>query len=143
MWRAIEAIEAILSCRYQGLHGIKEFTVGHFSAKMSPQHFDRIEPRAIGWQVQQNQSSCCRLYNRIYFFIFMGCGIIPGYVNRFCWMFLYKSSKELGNLLTPLALLELNHGFARMIVDGSNSIRGALLSWCWDHHLLPFRTPHC
>ena len=39
-------------------------------------------------------------------------------------------------------LLELNHGFARMIVDGSNSIRGALLSWCWDHHLLPFRTPH-
>ena len=33
--------------------------MGHFSTEMPPEHFNRVEPRAITRQVDQDQTTCC------------------------------------------------------------------------------------
>src|SRR3981081_3929577 len=72
----------------------------------------------------------------------MGIGIVPSHVNRSRWMFLHQRGKQLRNLLTSFVRLELDNRFARVIVDCSNAIIRCLLTWSWNHHLLPLWAPH-
>jgi hypothetical protein len=141
-WRLVEPVKEILCRDKQGLHGLKEFTMGHFAPKMSPQHFNGIEPGTVGWQVQKDQSSFGGLYHSFHLIVLMRIGIIPGDIDRSGGMLLHESFKEMGHLLATLVLLELHHRFARVIIHGSNAIIGLLLTWRLDHHLLAFGTPH-
>jgi len=54
-----------------------------FSTKMTPKHLDRIEPRTVGWQVEQNQTASRSSHNNLYFIILMGDGIIPSNIDGF------------------------------------------------------------
>jgi hypothetical protein len=138
----VEAVKEILGGSEQGLHGLKELTMGHFAPEVPPQHFDRIEPGAVRWQVQQDQASRRSLQQRFHLIVLMRIGIIPGHINRAGGMFLHQRSQQLGHLLTTLVLLELHHRFAGVIIDGSDAILGLLLTWRLDHHLLAFGAPH-
>ena len=48
----ILAREEVLSGLQQSREGGKEFAVRDFATELSPAHFNRIEPRAVGGEVQ-------------------------------------------------------------------------------------------
>lgn len=51
--------------------GLKQLAMGHFSAEVTPEHLDRIEPRAVRRQGEQDQASRRGLDHLLYLIIFM------------------------------------------------------------------------
>jgi hypothetical protein len=65
----------------QYLNSLEEFTMGHFSAEMAPKHFNRVQPRAISRQVEQDQSACRTAHDCFNFIILMSDEIVPCHIN--------------------------------------------------------------
>ena len=65
----------------QSLDRFKEFAMGHFSTEVTPEHFNGIQPRTIGGQIQQDQSACGATHHGFDFVVEMGVGIIPSDVD--------------------------------------------------------------
>lgn len=51
-------IKELRSGLQQGFHSREAFAMGDFPAEMTPQHLDRVEPGARGWQGEQDKLSC-------------------------------------------------------------------------------------
>ncbi len=48
----VVAVEELLGSLQQSFQGFKELTMRHLAPEVPPQHFDGIEPWAVGRQVQ-------------------------------------------------------------------------------------------
>src|SRR6266702_3435494 len=129
LWALIEAVEAILGRCEQSWLRLKKFTMGDFPPKMAPQHFDGIEPRAVGRQVEQDQAPCRCSYDRFHLIILMRVGIIPSHRDGSCWMFLDQGFQQLCHLLAALATMKLHHAFSCMIVHRSDPVVFVRLPW--------------
>lgn len=138
LWTEIVPVEEILRGSEQGLHALKELTMGNFATEMPPEHFNRIEPGAVGGQVQQHQSPLSGLNDRIDIFILMGIGVVPDHINGSGWVLFDQGFQQLRDLLPPFPTLELNHRFARII---ANAIMSGSLARRADHYLLSRPTP--
>jgi hypothetical protein len=75
-----------LSGSQQGSDRLKELAVGHLTSELSPEHFNRIEPRAVGWQVQQDKATRRTAHDGFNFIVLMCDGVIPGNEDRSRWM---------------------------------------------------------
>src|SRR5271157_2433563 len=116
--------------------------MSHFSTEMTPEHFDRVQPRTISRQVEQNQTSSCGTNNLFHFIILMSREVVPGHKNCSRGMFVQQSLQQLGHFLASLSFADQDHGFTSMVVDRSQAIVNLGLTRGRDHHLLPFGTPH-
>ena len=65
----------------QSIDTHKEFTMRHFAAKLPPQHFNRIQPRAVGRQVQQYQPPGRSPHDGLDFGVLMHTGVVPGHIH--------------------------------------------------------------
>ena len=94
MWVFIVTFEEVVGSLNQEFHGLEDFTMGDFSTEVTPEHFDRIQPGAVGGQVKQNQSSGRGTHDCLYFIIFMGVGIIPRHKNGSGRMFVHQGLQQ-------------------------------------------------
>src|SRR5713101_79181 len=143
LWDPVMAIEEVLSGQQQSGHRFKELTMRDFAPEMAPEHFDGIEPRAIGRQVQQDQPASCTPNHSFNLIIFMGVGIVPGDVDCSGRVLVHQSLQQFGHFTTALSSLEQNDGFTRVIIHGTQPVSTVRLTWGGDHHLFTFGAPQC
>ena len=55
-WLAVVAVEESLGGLDQGVDAGEQLAVGDLAAELPLQHLDRVQPRAIGRQIQQNEA---------------------------------------------------------------------------------------
>ena len=102
LWTTIITIEESLSGLQQGFEVFKEFTMRDFTPKVPPQHFNRIEPRTIGRQVQQHQTSCRGTHHGFDFIVLMGIGIIPGHLDYARGMLVHQGLQQFRHFTAAL-----------------------------------------
>jgi hypothetical protein len=124
----------------QGVQGGKELTMGHFAADLPPQHLNRVQPGAVGGPIEQDSTSRCGSYDRLYRIITMGVGVIPGARDGAGRMPIDHGLQPFGDLSATCAAAEEHHGFTRMIVDGAQAIPlvrlpGGGIMICWPRGL--------
>jgi hypothetical protein len=136
------AVKEILSCFQQGVHIFKEFTVRDFATKMAPEHFNRVEPGAIGGQVQQHQASSRCTHDSFDFIVFMGTSVVPGDVDRAREMFVHQGLQKFGRFSASLPAAKQDHGLTGVVVDGTQTIALVGLARRRDLDLLTKRAPH-
>ncbi len=72
------------------------FTLGkssqwvHLTPEVSPEHLDGIEPGTVGRQVKQHQPTRRSTQNRLDLIIFVGIGVVPGYIDSSCRVLLQQ-----------------------------------------------------
>jgi hypothetical protein len=139
---SVVAGEEVLGCCYQSLYVLEQLTMGDLTPKVAPQHLNGVEPGTIGRQVQQYQPSCRGPYHCFHFIVCMGAGIVPGHVDRLGGVLIQQGLQQLGYLPPALPASEEHHRLPGMVIDGPDTIVFSGLSWCGDHDLLAFGTPH-
>ena len=100
--------------------------MGLFPAKMAPQHFDGIEPGAVGRQVEQDETSGCTSHDRLDFVILVGRGVVPGHIDRPGGMLVQERLQYFGDLTSAFVEPEEDDGFSRVIVHLPNAIVGSV-----------------
>jgi hypothetical protein len=103
--------------------------------------FDGIEPRAIGWQVQQNQPTSCTPNDCFDLIILMRVGVVPGDVDVSGRVLVHQSLQQFGHFATALSAPKQNDGFTRVIIHGTQPVASVGLTRGGDHHLLAFGAP--
>jgi len=116
--------------------------MGHFSTEMTPEHFDRVQPRAVCGQVEQNQTPSCGTNDLFHFIILMSCEVVPSHKNRSRRMLVQQSLQQLCHFPASFSSADQHDRLSGMVVDCSQAIMNLGLSWGWDHHLLSLWAPH-
>ena len=116
--------------------------MGHLPTKMAPEHLDRVQPRTIGRQVQQYQTSRCGTDHCFHFPILMSCEVVPSHKDHSRRMLVQQRLQQLGHFLASLSFADQDNSLSAMIVDGPQPVMHLGLSWGRDPHLLPFGAPH-
>jgi hypothetical protein len=93
--------------------------MGHFSTKMTPEHFDRVQPRTISGQLEQDQTSGCRTKDFFHLIVLMSGEVVPGHVNRLCGMFVQQSLQQFGHFSASLSSADQHDGLPAVVVDSS------------------------
>ena len=137
----VVAIEEVAGSGQQRLDCGEELAVGHFAAEVAPEHLDRVQPGAVGRQVEQHEPARRSPNHRLNVIVFMGVSIIPGHVDRPGRVVVQQGLEQFGDFAPPLVPPEEHHGFAGMVVDRANAVVFGRLGRGGDHHLLAFRTP--
>jgi len=116
--------------------------MGDLTPKLSPEHFNRIEPGTISRQVKQNEPASRGAQYRFHLIILMGTGIIHRDKDGASRMLVNQSLQQLSDFLATLATPKQHHGFTSMIVHGPQTIAFVRLTRRGDHHLLTLGAPH-
>ena len=82
-----------MGSREQSVNRHKEFTMGDFTAEMSPQYFAGIEPRTIGWQVKQHQPPGGSPDDHFDLVVLVRAGIVSGDKDRVSGILINKGLK--------------------------------------------------
>ena len=142
------AVRSMIVALEEGCGGIKEridaveqLAMRDLAAEVTPEHLDRVEPGAVGRQVQQDEPTSGATQHRLDLVVFMGLGIVPGDVDRLMSMLGEQRRQELGDLTPPLVRPGHDHGLTRVPVDGAQPIAPRRLHGCGDHHPLAFGAP--
>src|SRR5574341_1586954 len=119
----------------QGLNRNKEFAMGDLTAEMSPQHFNRVEPGAIGRQIEQDQPTRSIPENRFNFVVFMGVGVIQDNIDRAGGMTFQHCLEQLSYFSPPLVATDKDNGLTCVIIDRPKTIAFGGVARCEDHDL--------
>ena len=119
---AVIAVEK-LSCGFQQrLDAAEQFAVGDLASEVPPDHFNRVEPRAVGRQAQQDQAPGGTSYNRLDFFVLMGTCIVPGNVDSFVFVALEQSFEQLSDFWPPFLLARDDKRLPGVPVDRTQTV---------------------
>src|SRR5579859_7835940 len=88
VWVLVAAVKEIAGRSQEGFDRLEEFIMSNLAAELPPQPLHRIEPGAVGGQVEQDQPPRSTTYHRLNFIILMGAGIVPSNIDRSGWMFI-------------------------------------------------------
>jgi hypothetical protein len=80
------AVEECVRCLEQRVEGNKKLTRGDFTTEVPPQHFNRVEPGAVGRQVQPHQPPCRGADHGLDCIIGLGIRVIPSHIDGASWM---------------------------------------------------------
>jgi hypothetical protein len=116
--------------------------MGDFTTELAPQHRNRVQPRAIGRQIQQHQPPRRGADDSFDLIIEMGIGVIPGHIDGTSGVFVDYGLQQFGDLPATFAAPEQDDRFARVVIDGTQAIPFCGLTRRGDHDLLPLRAPH-
>ena len=136
------AVKEVMCSGKKRLHIDEQFAVGDFAPQVPPEHLNRIEPRAVGRQVEQHEPSSRAAYYGFDLIIFMSGCIIPCDIDRTRRMLVQQSLQKFSHFLPPFTLTQQNDGLARVVVDRAKAIMLRRLTGCANHDLLAPRTPH-
>lgn len=77
----IVSIKEVTGSSQESLHCFKEFAVSDFASEVTPQHFNRIEPGAVSWQVKEDQATSSPTDHSFDLIIFVGGEVVPGDID--------------------------------------------------------------
>lgn len=137
----VVAIKELAGRGQQRLDGGEELAVGHFPAKVAPEQLDRVQPGAVGRQVEQHEPARRGPYHHLDVVVLMRVGIVPSHVDRPRGVLVQQGLEQLGDFAPPLVAPHQDHRLAHVVIDRPNAIVFGRLGRGGDHHLLPFRTP--
>lgn len=115
--------------------------MGHLTAELPPQPRNRVQLRTVGGHIPQDQPARRGADHRLDCIIGRGISVIPGPIDRARGLLIDQRLQQLGDLLAPFAAAEQPPGFARVVVDGAQTLPRVRLPWGRKHDLLPPRTP--
>jgi hypothetical protein len=116
--------------------------MGHLTPELPPQHFNWVEPGAVGGQVQPHQTPRSGAYDRFDCIIVGRTGIVPGEIDGAGRMFVDQALQPFSDFPPTLAASEPHDRFARLVVDRPQSRVLAWLTRRGNHHLLALQAPH-
>jgi hypothetical protein len=119
----------------------KEFTRGDVAAEVPPQQVTRVEPGAVGRHVESHQPPGRGADHGFACMIIMGVRVIPGHLDGACGVLVDQGLRPCGDLAAPCAAAEQPHGFARLVVDGAQTLPLGRLPWGGKHDLLALWAP--
>jgi hypothetical protein len=138
----VVALKEGVGRRNERFDGREQLAMGHLAPEVAPEHLDGVQPGAVGWQVEQHQSTSRSTQDRLDLVVLMGVGVVPGHVDSACRMLLQQCFQQLGDLTPAFAATNENNRLPGMVVDRSDAVALFGLSGRLDHYLLAHRAPH-
>lgn len=108
------AVKEVL-CRQQHFDRLEQLTMRDFPAKLPPEYLNRVQPSAVGRQIEQDQTTCSTLDNR--FHLVIRNGIVPRNVHCLARMLVESRFQQLRYFPTALVPANDDYRFAGVSVD--------------------------
>ncbi len=140
--RVVAAVEEGSGGGEQVLQGVEQLTVRDLAPELPPEHLGRVEPRTVGGQIQQHETTCGASQHRLDLLVLMRAGVVPGHIHRLVGMMIEQRLEQFRHLLPTLVMARDDQALAGVLVHCPKAIAPGGLHRCGDHHLLAFRAPH-
>jgi hypothetical protein len=141
VWALVVAVKERVRCLEESVQGGKELTRGHLTAALPPPHLNRVQPRAGGRQVQQDQPPGRGTDDRFDLISGMGIGVIPRDIDGARGMRVDQGLQPCGDLPATFAAAAEYAGFAGLVIDGAQALALVWLPWSGKHDVLAPRAP--
>jgi hypothetical protein len=112
-WAVGGTVTARVRCLYEGVQGDQKRTVGDLTAALAPPPLNRVPPRAVGGQIQEDYPSRGRSDHRVDLRPGMWSRVIPGDRDGAGRMSVDESLPSCGALASPLGAAAPHDGLRR------------------------------
>ena len=131
----------------QVLQGVELLTMGDLAPELTPEHLNRVEPMAVGGQIQQHETACGASQHRLDLLVLMCAGVVPRHVHRLIMM-IKQRLEQLRHFLPALVTARDDQRLARVPVDRPKAIAaggcmGVGIITCWPFGLHIARRVGC
>nr|WP_244936461.1 hypothetical protein [Methylobacterium currus] len=141
-WLAVVTVEESLGGFNQSVDAGEQLAVCDLAAELAPEHLDRVQPRAVGREVKQDEAPGRAAQHRLDLIVLVRAGIIPGDVDGLGRVLFQERFEEFSDLASPLMRAGEDHRLAALPINRPEPIAPRRLHRGRDHHLLPLGTPH-
>src|SRR3712207_7026944 len=78
---AVAAVEELPRRLEDRVDALEQLAVGDLAAEVPPEHLDRVQPRAVGRQVQEDEPARGAAQYGLDLLVLVGAGVVPGDVD--------------------------------------------------------------
>src|SRR5918993_2728933 len=139
---AVAAVEELPRGLEDRVDALEQLAVGDLAAEVPPEHLDRVQPRAVGRQVEEDEPARGAAQHGLDLLVLVGAGVVPGDVDGPTGVPGQELLQKLGHLAPPLAPARDDDSLAAVPVDRAQAVAPGWLRGGGDHHLPPDEAPH-
>src|ERR687898_727859 len=123
---AVAAVEELPRGLEDRVDALEQLAVGDLAPEVPPEHLDRVQPRAVGRQVQEDQPARGAAQHGLDLLVLVRARVVPGDVDGLAGVLHEQRPEQLGHPLAPLARPRRHDGLAGVPVDRAQAVARVL-----------------